>query len=134
MILVAVGAPLSVRAQSVPELLRTRVEQVHEGKLTVIAGTRLMRPDAVAHFFESRGFSPAWNPAAVEQIRESIQEIHRDGLTPADYHLAAIDALRTSSRPSVVRDVDLQILLTDALTGLIDHVRYGKVRPGEVYH
>ena len=131
-ILVAAGAPLSVRAQSVPELLRTRVEQVHEGKLTVIAGTRLMQPDAVAHFFESRGFSPAWDPPAVEQIRQSIQEIHRDGLTPADYHFAAIDALRTSSRPSVVRDVDLQILLTDALAGLIDHVRYGKVRPGEL--
>lgn len=131
-ILAAAGALPSARTQSVPELLRTRVEQLHDGKLTVIAGARLIQSDAVAHFFESRGFSPAWDPAAVEQIRQSIQDIHRDGLAPADYHPAAIDALRTSPRPSVVRDVDLQILLTDALAALIDHVRYGKVRPMEL--
>jgi hypothetical protein len=59
----------------------------------------------------------------------AIRAIHEDGLSPADYHLAAIEmgiAARSSS-PTASLDADLQLLLADAVATLVDHLRYGKV-------
>jgi murein L,D-transpeptidase YcbB/YkuD len=58
---------------------------------------------------------------------QAIREIDRDGLVPSDYHLAALEAARTAARPDA--EVDLQILATDAVAALIDHVRFGRVKP-----
>ncbi len=113
------------------EALRVRVEQLHEGGAASIAGATLRRRDAVAHFFQQRGFAPAWRvPAVSDQIRRAIIASELDGLVPARYHLAAIDALlaRGSAR-TPPEDADLQLLLTDAVAALIDEVRYGTVRP-----
>ena len=118
-----------VHSQTPSELLRARVELLHEGQSRAVRGVRLLQPDAVSHFFQARNFTPAWQDAAIEQIVAAIRAADRDGLTPADYHLAAIVALRASPAANVERDADLQIVLTDALAGLIDHVRFGKVRP-----
>jgi murein L,D-transpeptidase YcbB/YkuD len=110
------------------EAMRARVEQLHDDRATAIAGVRLTRPDAVSHFFEARDFTPAWAvPAASSDILTAIRAIDRDGLDPADYHLAAIE--RTLAARTPAGDVDLQLLLTDAVATLVDDVRYGKVRP-----
>ena len=116
------------RAQAPIEPLRTRIEQLHDGESTLIAGVRLQRRDAVAHFFQARSFAPAWRGAAVDQIVQAIRDIEQDGLTPADYHQAAIASVR-SAPATPDREADLQILLTDAVATLVDHVRFGKVRP-----
>lgn len=130
LILLALGAEAAL-PQSTSEALRLRVEQFHEGGVASVRGAKLLRRDAVVQFFQQRGFVPAWRvPAASEQIRRAIAASELDGLVPADYHLAAIDALlaRGVSR-TTAEDADLQVLLTDALAALIDHVRSGKVRP-----
>ncbi len=123
---------LSLRSQApalpVTESLRARVEQLQEGQNTVIRGERLRQREAVIHFFQARNFTPAWQGNA-EQIVRAIREIEQDGLTPADYHLAAIEALRSAPTTAPGRDSDLQILLTDAVAALVDEVRFGKVRP-----
>jgi murein L,D-transpeptidase YcbB/YkuD len=123
---------LSVRSQSpalpATESLRIRVEQLQEGQNTVIRGERLKQREAVIHFFQARNFTPAW-PGDGDQIVRAIREIELDGLTPADYHLAAIEALRSAPPTASGRDSDLQILLTDAVAALVDEVRFGKVRP-----
>ena len=119
--------PSAALAQTA-EALRARVEQLHDVRTTTIAGVRLKRPDAVAHFFDARDFRPAWAlPAAANEILTAIRAIDRDGLTPADYHLAAIESA-ISGKPSA-SDVDVQLLLTDAVAALVDEVRYGKVKP-----
>jgi murein L,D-transpeptidase YcbB/YkuD len=121
-----------VPAPPIAELLRARLEQLHDARATPVHGVTLKRPDAVVHFFEARGFEPAWAiPSASDQIRRAIREIENDGLTPATYHLAAIERLLESRAlaPAVALDVDLQLLLTDAVAALIDDARYGKVRP-----
>jgi murein L,D-transpeptidase YcbB/YkuD len=119
---------LSQPPASDTEALRSRVEQVHAAPATLVGGERLLAPDAVAHFFEKRGFEPAWRlPADGEQIVRAIRDIERDGLDPADYHEKAIGRLLNVRDAST--SADLQILLSDAVAALVDHVRYGKVRP-----
>jgi murein L,D-transpeptidase YcbB/YkuD len=114
------------------ETLRARIEQIHDVPGATIRGARLLHADVVVHFFENRNFTPAWKlPAGAEQIREAIADIERDGLTPAHYHLAAIDALLLARRtsPSSALDDDVQIVLSDAVAALLDDVRYGRVEP-----
>ena len=104
---------LSLRPQVPPlpatESLRVRVEQLQEGQNTVIRGERLKQREAVIHFFQARNFTPAW-PGDGDQIVRAIREIELDGLSPADYHLAAIEALRSAPPTASGRDSDLQIL------------------------
>jgi murein L,D-transpeptidase YcbB/YkuD len=126
-VLIVAGAS-GAAAQPSSESVRARIEQLHEGKTGTLRGVRLLQADAVSHFFQARSFAPAWPGPAVEQILEAIRNIDKDGLVPGDYHLAAIEALR-GAPASQERDADLQVLVTDALAGLIDHVRFGKVRP-----
>jgi murein L,D-transpeptidase YcbB/YkuD len=120
----------SPQAPALPatESLRSRVEQLQEGQNTVIRGERLRQREAVIHFFQARNFTPAWQ-GRTDQIVVAIREIELDGLTPADYHLSAIDALRSASPTASGRDADLEILVTDAVAALVDEVRFGKVRP-----
>jgi L,D-transpeptidase YcbB len=127
-LLVVLGA-VTAPAQTPSEPLRVRVEQVHDGHLTTIRGARLLQADAVAHFFEARGFHPAWQDGAAAAILRAIRDVEHDGLTPDDYHLSALEALLALPADARDRDLDLQLLLTDAVAALLDHVRYGKVRP-----
>lgn len=122
---------VTAQPASIADALRLRVEQLHDAPHMSILGARLLQPDAVAHFFVDRGFEPAWStPEAVDQILAAIEKIERDGLTPADYHLRAIEAAKAArlTNPAPQLEADLQLLLTDAVAALIDHVYYGKVR------
>lgn len=114
-------------AETTQEAMRARLAQ-----LTVTApqvqGTRLLQPKAVVAFYRARGGEPAWNdPREAQSIRQAIADIEKDGLTPSDYHLAAID--QRMGGPGGDSGADLEILLSDAVAGLVDHVRYGRVRP-----
>jgi L,D-transpeptidase YcbB len=84
---------------------------------------------AVRKFYEARHFTPAWDGTDPEQILAAIHDVQRDGLVPAEYHLATLERRiqERSTDPSLAADID--ILLTDAVAGMIDHVRYGRVRP-----
>jgi murein L,D-transpeptidase YcbB/YkuD len=129
---------LTVDAQVSPpsglqEALRTRIEAVRDAPAArVVRGSRLLQARAVAAFFEGRAFKPAWaGPQDPEAVLAAIRRVDEDGLTPADYHLAAIESLLAtkSTAASAEAEADLQVLLTDAVAALVDHVRYGKVQP-----
>ncbi len=130
-------APPAARADpaTVQDALRSRVEEIRASRVPSLRGATLHLPLAVATFFEGRLFAPAWTvPAGADHVRRAIREIEADGLSPRDYHLAAIESLleeRTSS-PSVLVEADLQILLSDAMAAMADHVRYGKVDPASL--
>ena len=112
--------------------LRLRVEEIRLKPATVVRGERLLYPEAVAKFFEARAFAPVWRvPKATDEVLKAIRASELDGLTPADYHLAAIgSALDAQSRaPSNELTTELQLLVADAVAGLADHVRFGKVKP-----
>ena len=134
LLVIGVAAPAwapapAPQAQPPSEPLRLRVEQLHEEGGRSVRGVRLLEPDAVSHFFQIRNFTPAWQGAGPDQILKAIRDVEQDGLVPADYHLAAIESLRAAPADTPGRDADLQILLTDAVAALVNHVRFGRVRP-----
>ncbi|PYR61249.1 MAG: hypothetical protein DMF85_02715 [Acidobacteria bacterium] len=101
------AAAAAAQAPTPSEALRDRVEQIHDAPKTLVAGERLLEPDAVAHFFEARAFMPAWpSPGAAAQILDAIRAIEADGLTPADYHLARLEALAKG----LPADIDAELL------------------------
>ena len=117
------------------ETLRARIEHLHDHPTAPVRGVRLRRPDDVVHFLERRAFAAVWKlPEAAQQIRGAIAGIAADGLTPAHYHLTAIDTLLQprAATPDRTADEDLQILLTDAVAALLDEVRYGRVAPASL--
>ncbi len=131
-VLCSVSAPAAWQSQRPAEALRSRVEALRAAPATRIRGIQLMQPRAVVAFYEARGFQPAWAlPAGAATIVQAIRRTQEDGLTPADYHLAALDsaiaARGSAANPEL--DADLQVLLADATAALFDHVLYGKVLP-----
>jgi murein L,D-transpeptidase YcbB/YkuD len=128
---------VSGAAQSVPSdnALRTRIEELRLKPATLVRGERLLYPVAVAKFYEARAFAPVWRvPTAFDATLKAIRASELDGLTPADYHLAAItSALEAQARaPSPELTAELQLLLTDAVAGLAEHLRFGKVKPSSL--
>jgi murein L,D-transpeptidase YcbB/YkuD len=125
-------APATMQAPRIEDAIRLRVEQARQQPATLVRGDRLQQPEAVARFFEARTFAPAWTlPAGAQQMLAAIRNIEQDGLTPADYHLAALTAAidAHAKAPSNDTAADLQMLIADAAAAMIDHARYGRVLP-----
>ena len=114
---------------AVTKSLQVRVQSLDHG--TTVQGDRLLQPKAVARFYEARKSTSAWSRKDAEQIVAAIKGVERDGLRPAEYHLKKIEALLEQSKGTQDAKLvaDLDVLLTDAVTAIVDHVRYGRVRP-----
>lgn len=135
LLLVSIDSRAMAQAPAANNALRTLIEQLREQRNAAVRGTRLQHAEAVARFFEARSFAPAWElPSAGTQILTAIHAIEQDGLTPDDYHLAAITtALEARPKaPSGELDAAVQVLIADAVAAMVDHVRYGKVRPASL--
>jgi murein L,D-transpeptidase YcbB/YkuD len=98
-----------------------------------ISSERLAEPVAVDRFYKARHSKPAWLDRS-DDIVAAIQGMQADGLDPADYHLEAIQALLAKGKSSLAPSDagTLDVLLADAVAGMADDVRYGRVRPSEV--
>lgn len=126
-----VGQEVAARDGSpdVVERIRIRVPGLQAGSLT-IRGERLWQPKALARFYRAHP-NGVWSGRDAEDIVQAIHGIDRDGLNPSDYHLRVIETMmdqrRNGSSPEL--EADLDILLSDAVAGMTDHVRYGRVRP-----
>ena len=114
---------------AVVESIQSRVPSLDTA---AIHGERLIEPQAVARLYQARASKAVWtDPKDAEQIVGAIHGLEQDGLTPADYHLSAIEALLQERKKATTTDLDaeLDILLSDAVAGMFDHLRYGRVRP-----
>ena len=108
-------------------LLQLRIGQIREGSPLEIAGETIASTVVLPEFYERRDFRPAWQDAkARAQVIAALRECEGDGLDPADYHLAAIEALMREGS-SHEADADLDLLATDAVIRLAYHLRFGKV-------
>ena len=112
--------------------IRLIVEQARQKPDLRLRGARLLQPAAVAKFFETRAFTSAWPlPKAAQELVKAIRAVEDDGLDPDDYHLAVLTATIDTHAKAATPEIaaELQVLMTDAAAAVIDHVRYGRVRP-----
>jgi len=128
-----VSAPAFVNSAPAPPEVAHQVD-VRVGGLEhggTIRGERLWQPRAVARFYRARQSHPAWSGRDAEDIVAAIRGISRDGLNPSEYHLRAIEQLIAARQGGASPEVegDLDVLLSDAVAAMADHVRYGRVRP-----
>ena len=136
MLLIALALGLSgCRSGPQPDKIARAIRgQLEPERATTIGEDRLLEPLAVKRFYAGRGFNRVWSDMQADQIVQAVHDVERDGLTPSDYHLGAIEALRREQAKSrrASGAADLDILLTDAVAGMVDHVRYGRVRPASL--
>jgi murein L,D-transpeptidase YcbB/YkuD len=149
--LAAVFGPAQVfeaRSQSLTyqcsKLLRSRVERMESALTATVCDETLQSQSRLVSFYEPRIFWPAWSEeglplAQADSLIEALRNAEGEGLSPAEFHLGALqslldDARREGNRQSasdVSRLVDLDLLLTDALLTYGTQLLFGKTQPPE---
>lgn len=139
----AAGAESPVAPDPASSAIRERL-----GAQTV-AGERLLSPTNVKLFYGKREHRPAWIRGGwlstqSDVLLAALRSADREGLRPADYHAAAIEALvarvrhddrgtATTAGGTVGGDLfDLDLLLSDAFFLYASHLTAGRVKPESV--
>lgn len=126
----------------VRDLLRHRLDEARERSVMLAANEPLCAIEHLRRFYQRRTYQPAWCWGAeplsqAYSLTQAIRGAYREGLNPADYHLAAIEKLRgavsqrmpTGNSPTPPEFVDLDLLLTDAFLALSNDFSAGRVQP-----
>lgn len=134
-----VAPPVPGPLGPVGECLRQRLEAGRVTGALEVLGVPVYSQVALPAFYESRAFRPAWvvegRPGApAGDLLETLLGAGAHGLTPADYHAGAIEALfgRLGGTAGGERDrllADLDLLLTDAFLIYGSHLLAGRVDP-----
>jgi murein L,D-transpeptidase YcbB/YkuD len=102
--------------------LQTQVEALLESGPFEIHGAHIAYPSVIYAFYAQRAFRPAWSNAhTASELRRALKDSEADGLDPRDYHLPVLEQLTNSADPAY------EILYTDALLRIADHLLFGKV-------
>jgi murein L,D-transpeptidase YcbB/YkuD len=131
-VLLSIASCSSLQGRHTAGALPPRVLHLIAARGASIGGERLIERKAVGAFYHARANRSAWDlDAGATSVRAAIVDISKDGLDPADYHLARIDALIAAHKAKArgESDADLEVLLTDAVAAMIDQSRYGRVLP-----
>ena len=118
---------LAQEPRTASDILQLRVGQIRDGVPLQVGGEPIASTVVLPDFYERRGFRPAWTDAAArDELLATLRACERDGLDPADYHVAAIEErMRAPATPETEADLDL--LATDGVVRLGYHLRFGKV-------
>jgi murein L,D-transpeptidase YcbB/YkuD len=114
------------------EMVRAMVEDIRHTGRPGVAGSVLMSPSTVAAFYERRGFRPAWvERDKLDRLVDLIGLAGSEGLEPLDYHWPVVRTIRdgdfAASAGTHVDRATAELILTDALLVVVDHLRSGKV-------
>ena len=126
--------PVTAAANPLAEAIRDRIDHLRYEKQHDVRGARVILDEPVAKYYEAQQFQPAWqDPARLDQLVASIEDLRNDGLDPNDYHVEALRSYRLDVRmqsPLTLQDrADLELLATDAFMLGLYHVFVGKVDP-----
>jgi len=126
--------PVTAVASPLAEAIRDRIDHLRYEKQQDVRGARVIADELVAKYYEAQQFQPAWqDPARLDELVASIEDLRNDGLDPNDYHLEALRSYRLDVRmqsPLTLQDrADLELLATDAFMLGLYHVYLGKVDP-----
>ena len=124
----------TVNAAEANQPLQSRMSQLAERGSLELEGEVINSTQFLPEFYRQRDYRLAWDTHMdnARALSDRILSSHEEGLVPADYHAAAIQRLLAESsgkRLSEARQVDLDIMLSEALARYAYHLRFGKVNP-----
>lgn len=129
----AAGPPAAAsEATAAAEAIRERVDIARDTGQLTLGGEAVVSRVGLTRLYSGLGFEPLWQaPGRIEQLLALVREVADDGLTPADYHLAALESLWSELRirPTPEHVADLDVLASDAYMLLLYHLHFGKVDP-----
>lgn len=115
--------------------IQQRLEQLHFGEERKIGGETIYAAGLLFDIYRKNQFQPLWTDQDnIKQLLTAIAGSAEEGLIPDDYHLQAISrfAHELETAPSLAKQLEYDLLLSDALILLAQHKRHGKVNPREV--
>jgi murein L,D-transpeptidase YcbB/YkuD len=127
--------PFATQDNPVQQAIAADVQALSNGDPVTIEGEPLASRIVLPALYKVNNDAPLWsNPHAIDQLLTAIRTIDREGLAPADYHLAALATLQQrlasgGNAASPGDSADFDLLLTDALVRLGYHLSFGKVDP-----
>ena len=108
--------------------LQTQVEALLESGPFAIHGADIAYPSIAYSFYAQRGFQPAWSNAhTASELRRALKDSEADGLDPRDYNLDVLESLAAGIGGNPSTMAAYEILHTDALLRIADHLMFGKV-------
>lgn len=117
------------------QLLQQRLEQLYFGVEDGIGKEPVYAAGYLLDLYRKNQFGLLWgNPESVSQLLSAIRASADEGLTPDDYHLRALAQYEHDLKggASVPKQVECDLLLSDAMILLGHHKRDGKVDPRKV--
>ena len=132
---VVVGHSITAAAQTpgsanpVIEAVRERVEALSAGGGLSVEGTSLSATRSIAALYELHGFEPFWDSARLAKLLDIVRGTAADGLTPSDYHLAALERLSGRVDRSPLDDGSTRSSRHGRLHRILYHLYFGKVDP-----
>ena len=130
-------ASSALSAETDKQLLQQRMSQLAERGSLNLEGEVISSKSFLPEFYRQRDYQLAWS-AHMDNARalsERILSSFEEGLVPADYHAAEIRKLLAESSGKQFpegRQVDLDIMLSEALARYAYHLRFGKVNPDKL--
>jgi murein L,D-transpeptidase YcbB/YkuD len=117
------------------QLIQQHLEQMYYGEQDSIAQEPIYTTGYLFDLYRKNQFHPLWTDQNnINQLQSAIIAAAEEGFIPDDYHLKAITHYSNglNETPSVAKQVEYDLLLSDALVLLGQHKRYGKVDPSKV--
>jgi L,D-transpeptidase YcbB len=124
----AANAQAPQAADAVVEAVRQRVDDLSASGHLAIEGEPLVAARVLPTLYELHGYQPFWGTSRIASLIDLVRGSAEDGLTPADYHLAALEKL-AGSNGTPLQSAQLDLIATDAYVVLLSNLYFGKVDP-----
>jgi len=117
--------------EAIAQSIEQQVTALREGRAGGLLGQVAAR-QAVADFYQRRGFQPAWDAQKAGEFLAMLESAATHGLDPSDYQLIALTRLQAQPPSDAQATAARELLLTDALVRLAQHLRHGKADPRQL--
>ncbi len=127
---------------AVQAVLRSRLTGENAARGLDCQGEMICGIQLLPRAYRENDYRPLWrvtpsHHATADALLDAVAHATADGLDPADYHLASMQALMADitgrpwidHRPSPERQADLDLMLTDAFLLFGSHLAAGRVNP-----
>jgi murein L,D-transpeptidase YcbB/YkuD len=124
------GPPEGDQDAAASAILRRELGRLGEPGGLTVDGVEIASRLALPLLYEADAWRPFWTPPKLEALLRVVRDSAQDGLSPADYHLAALERLSPAApSPDPQSRVNLDLIATDAFVLLLHHLYLGKVDP-----